>query len=83
MDKEERKNLFQKMNENHHYKKSLEEKNKDVLVFHARFDPDNQYSVETMGNETHNAFKFKEKYHVDVNTHIRKEIITKIEKLNP
>ena len=45
----ERAHLFEWMNRNDWYKKSLEEE-EDTKIFHARFDPENQYMVEYAGN---------------------------------
>jgi hypothetical protein len=83
MTEDQRAHLFEWLNKNENYKRSLET-NEDTKVFHARFDPDNQYMVHTTMNGMDNSihtFKFKELYYVKRNTWISPEFITKIEKL--
>jgi hypothetical protein len=46
----ERERLFDWMQKNEWYKKSLEEQ-EDTQIFHARFNPDNQYIVTTDFND--------------------------------
>jgi hypothetical protein len=83
MTEHERERLFEWMNRNEWYKKSLEEQ-EYTQVFHARFDPDNQYIVSTDFNgklEDNRAFKMKDFYYIGANTSIQEKYITKIEKL--
>ena len=83
MTEHERERLFEWMNRSEWYKKSLEEQ-EDTQVFHARFDPDNQYIVFIDYNgklEEHRAFKMREGYYIGANTSIQEKYITKIEKL--
>jgi len=79
----ERSNLFEWLNRNPWYPESLE-KEEDTQVFHARFNPDNQYMIKTThNNEEHRAFKFGDRYWVGFNTFIPEENITDITKFTP
>jgi hypothetical protein len=83
MTEHERERLFDWMNKSEWYKKSLEEQ-EDTQIFHARFDPDNQYIVSTDYNEKleeHRTFKMGERYYIGPTTSIQEEYITKINKL--
>jgi hypothetical protein len=83
MTEDERLQLFNSMNENIHYKKGLEEKNENILIFHHRFDPNNQYIVHTTHNrkkEKYRTFLHNDEYHITKNSFIQKEKIKKIEK---
>jgi len=78
----ERIHLFRWLQKNWQYEESLT-KEADTQIFHARFNPDNQYLVKTDYNnveETHRAFKMGEKYHTKSNTWIDKNHIVDIEK---
>jgi len=83
MTEEERDRLFEWLNRNDNYKQSLE-KEEETQIFHARFDPDNQYIVYTTmdgkDNSTH-TFKWNGLYYVKRNTWISPEFITKVEKI--
>jgi hypothetical protein len=71
------------MNRNERYKESLT-KHEDTQVFHARFDPDNQYKIYTSFNKqdtSHAAFKMNGLYYTERNTWIDSEYITKVEKI--
>lgn len=79
----ERAHLFEWLNRNPWYPESLE-KEEDTQVFHARFNPDNQYMIKTNhNNEEHRAFKFGDRYWVGLNTFIPEENITDITKFTP
>lgn len=78
MTKGERWQLFEWMNRNERYKESLT-KHEDTKVFHARFDPDNQYLVHT-DNGIYLTYLLRDNYYVKRNTWINKEGITKVEK---
>jgi hypothetical protein len=83
MSDEERDRLFEWLNRNDNYKQSLE-KEEETQIFHARFDPDNQYMVYTTMDEkddVNRAFKYKDLYYVRSNSWITPEFITKVEKL--
>jgi hypothetical protein len=83
MSDEERDRLFEWLNRNDNYKQSLE-KEEETQIFHARFDPDNQYMVYTTMNgkdDLNRAFKYKDLYYVKRDSWITPEFITKVEKL--
>ena len=83
MSEDQREHLFEWLNKNDYYKQSLE-KEEETQIFHARFDPDNQYTVHTTYNgkdEEHRTFKYKDLYHVKRNSWLSPEFITKVEKL--
>lgn len=79
----ERDQLFDWMNRNERYKESLE-KHEDTQVFHARFNPDNQYKVYTTFNRkdtSHRTFKMDGLYYTKRQQWIDPEYITKVEKI--
>ena len=89
----ERAHLFEWMNRNDWYKESLE-KEVDTKIFHARFDPENQYMVEYAGNGhlgKERAFKrhgseeegFTNRYYVGHDTYIPEEYIVNVKKFTP
>lgn len=85
----ERAHLFEWLNKHPYYPESLE-KEDDTKVFHARFNPDNQYMVKTEHKEgrkkikgEHRAFKLGDRYWVGLNTFIPEENIVEITKFTP
>jgi hypothetical protein len=83
MTDDERDRLFEWLNRNDNYKQSLE-KEEETQIFHARFNPDNQYIVYTTmdgKDDVNRAFKYKDLYFVRRNSWITPEFITKVEKL--
>jgi hypothetical protein len=83
MTEEEREHLFEWLNRNDNYKQSLD-KEEETQIFHARFDPDNQYIVYTTmdgKDDVNRTFKYKDLYYVKRNSWITPEFITKVEKL--
>jgi len=89
----ERAHMFEWLNRNDWYKESLQ-KEDDTKIFHARFDPENQYIVETKykrKKEKYRAFKrhgsesegFTNRYYVGHDTYIPEEYIVSVEKLIP
>jgi hypothetical protein len=83
MTDDERDRLFEWLNRNDNYKQSLE-KEEETQIFHARFDPDNQYIVYTTmdgKDDVNRAFKYKDLYFVRRNSWITPEFITKVEKI--
>jgi hypothetical protein len=81
----ERAHLFVWMNLNDWYKKSLETE-EDTQVFHARFDPDNQYEVTTKikrKTEKHRAFKMGDRFYTGLNTFISEEYIIEANNFTP
>jgi hypothetical protein len=85
MSEGERIHLFEWLQLNCGYKDSLE-KQADTQIFHARFDPNNQYIVKTnlKGNEEeHRTFKMGDIYYTNTNSSIVEEYIISIEKIVP
>ena len=83
MSDEERDRLFEWLNRNDYYKQSLENE-EETQIFHARFDPNNQYMVYTTmdgKDDVNRAFKYKDLYYVKRNSWITPEFITKVEKI--
>ena len=83
MTEDERDRLFEWMNRNERYKESLT-KHEDTKVFHARFDPDNQYKVYTTFNRkdaSNRAFRMDGLYYTKRNQWIDPEYINKVEKI--
>lgn len=81
----ERAHLFSWLNRNDWYKESLE-KEDDTKIFHARFDPENQYMVKTKHEgkeEEHRAFKLGDRYYTNHTTFIAEEYILSVEKFTP
>ena len=81
----ERAHIFEWLQKSWVYEESLE-KEEDTQVFHARFNPDNQYTVQTFLNgigEEHRAFKMGDRYYIGRNTSISEEYIISIEKFTP
>lgn len=79
----ERATLFEWMNRNDWYKESLETE-EDTKIFHARFDPDNQYMIKTKykrKKEEHRAFKMGDRYYTGHDTFIADEYIVEVNKL--
>ena len=80
---DERNQLYDWMNRNPSFQDSLEKKNEDCLLFNARFDPDNQYSVvtEKYGKTSkHEAFLWRNEYHTSESTFITGEYIKEVVK---
>jgi hypothetical protein len=78
----ERNHLFEWLQKNYYYKESLEQQ-EDTKVFHARFDPDNQYMVKVNykdKEEDRRVFKMGDKYYIDSKSFISEEYIVSIEK---
>ena len=81
----ERIHMFEWLQKSWVYEESLE-KEEDTQVFHARFNPDNQYMVTTMKigvTEVHRAFKMGDYYYIGRNTLILDDYIMSIEKYTP
>ena len=82
MTEEERSHLFQWIQKGYSYEESLKSE-EETQIFHARFDPNNQYIVKTIfkGEEkVDRTFKFKGRYYIKRNTFIAEECITNVEK---
>ena len=81
----ERIHLFEWIQKSWVYKESLE-KEEDTQIFHARFNPDNQYIVKTNYNgneEEHRTFKRGERYYKNSRSSILEEYIISVEKFIP
>ena len=81
----ERAHIFEWLQKSWVYEESLKEE-EDTQVFHARFNPDNQYMVTTekIGvTEVHRAFKMGDYYYIGRNTLILDDYIMSIEKYTP
>ena len=80
----ERAQLFEWINRNYSYQESLKTE-EETQIFHARFDPDNQWEVTTSLNgkeETHRAFKMGDRFYIGRNQFISDEYIINTKKLN-
>lgn len=81
----QRAHIFEWLNRNGWYQESLKEQ-EDTQIFHARFDPDNQYMVKTNfeGEEKeHRAFKRGDTYYIGRNTSVNEQYITEVNKFTP
>ena len=78
----ERAHLFEWLNKNEMYRDSLEN-NADTQIFHARFDPENQYEVNTREEEKIRAFNMGDRYYTGTNRWVAEEYITVVEKFVP
>ncbi len=81
----ERAHLFEWLNKNPWYPESLE-KEEDTKIFHSRFNPDNQYMVETKykrKKEKHRAFKMGDRFYIGSTTFIDNEYIIEATKFEP
>ena len=78
----ERAHLFEWMNKNETYRESLEN-NSDTQVFHARFNPENQYEITTIEDEKIRAFKMGDRYYVGTNRWVDQGHIESVEKFVP
>ena len=84
MSENERARIFEWLQKNPYYAESLE-KEEDTKIFHARFDPDNQYEIVTEFEgkiETNRAFKMGEYFYLTTRTLINYEYIKEIKKLD-
>jgi hypothetical protein len=84
MTDDERASVYEWVNRNPSYKDGLEKNNEQILVFEARFNPDNQYIVDIKydGKDSQNlTFKLNDRYHTSISTSIVEQYITKITKL--
>jgi hypothetical protein len=85
LSQEERTRLFEWINRCSKMQSGIEKGNEDCLLFNARFNPDNQYSVYTNYNnnrEVYDAFKWNDRYYTTKDTSIEDKYITKVEKNN-
>jgi hypothetical protein len=83
MTKEERNNLYEWINKNPQFEEA-KKKEHDAYLFELRFNPDNQYEVETEHEgkkEKHQCFKVNDRYYTKRNTSIVDEYITDVKKI--
>ena len=81
----ERAHLFEWMQKSWVYEESLNEE-EDTQVFHARFNPDNQYAIKVDYNgemSEYRAFKLNDNYYIDRNRWVADEYIVSVKKLIP
>lgn len=80
--KEERKLLYEWMNKNSYYNNLKENSIEHILLWDARYNPENQYKVTSNfeGNEkVHETFLYQDKYHTERFKSIIEDYIIKIE----
>lgn len=81
----ERAHLFEWLQRNGWYEESLKEQ-EDTQVFHARFDPDNQYAIKVDCNgemREYRAFRLNDNYYIGRNRWVADEYIVSVEKFIP
>ena len=81
----ERIHLFEWLQKSWVYEESLE-KEADTQIFHARFNPDNQYMVKTNyegKEEERRTFKMGDRYYIDSKSFVSEEYIMSVEKFIP
>ena len=81
----QRAHLFSWLQKNPYYEESLA-KEEETQIFHARFNPDNQYMVKTKfkrKKEEHRAFKMGDRYYTKRTQWIAEEYITDVSKYEP
>ena len=79
----ERIHLFEWLQKSWVYEESLQ-KEVDTQIFHARFNPDNQYMVTANWNgvnEHIRAFKMGDRYYTGISKWIAEEYVVSVEKL--
>lgn len=84
MTENERAKIFSWLQKNPYYEDSLA-KEEDTQVFHARFDPTNQYEVtyQYQGTtESIRTFLYKDRYHTSTRRSVFPDYITRIQKLS-
>jgi hypothetical protein len=78
MTTEERGRLYTWITDCSQFKSAIEKKDKDALLFEARFNPDNQFTIvyEFKGSRyTQECFFFEDEFHTKSNVFIDKEYI--------
>lgn len=84
MSEDERSRLFEWLNRNWTYKESLEANDEDLLMFHNRFNPDNQYMVKVKFNNTeeeYRTFKHNDRYCTGTRKSVNSDYIVDVVKL--
>lgn len=87
MTQSERYKIFRFMNRNSHFTNELERGNENVLLFHNRFNPLNQFLIHyDLGNGkekgTVEAFKHKGDYKKSKNVTVISDYITNVERIS-
>jgi len=85
MTENERERMFSWVQKSSWYNESLE-KEEETQIFHARFNPDNQYMVKVNyegKEEEHRAFMKGDRYWTNHSTFIAPEYIISVEKFTP
>lgn len=83
MTENQRTRMFEWISRNPFYEESLK-KEEDTRIFHARFNPDNQYMVEVYFNgelQTHRAFLYENNYYLDSRKLINEDYIREVNKI--
>lgn len=81
--KDERARLYEWINKNWTFEKSLKEGEEGCLLFNARYNPENQYLVETEyegKQETYECFLYNDRYYTNKNTSIQEQYIKNVSK---
>lgn len=81
MTEDERIHLWEWLNINLVYKERLDVGNEQVMMFEARYNPDNQYEVKLFDGVTRRAFWYNERYYVAKNRSLLEDFIEDITKL--
>jgi hypothetical protein len=83
----ERSRLFEWISKNGRFQRGIETNDVDCLLFKARYDPENQYSVciKPKGKSLTwvDCFKFGDRYHVGKNTFVDSSEIIEARKIMP
>ena len=85
MTEDERAHLFEWLQKSWVYEESLKEE-EDTQVFHARFNPDNQYTIEVDyagAIAKYRAFKLNDRYYIGRNRWVADEYIKSVKKITP
>lgn len=81
---EERERLFEIVNRQYAFERGIKNKNKDCLLFNARYDKDNQYLITTDYHdaiEDYYAFKWEGQYYTNSKQWIAEKYITNVKKI--
>jgi len=81
---DEKSRMFEWVQRHGDYQTVLKNGNDYIRIFHARFDPDNQYTITVNDNGLtfmYAAFKIGDQYWTDTRTSIVEDNIIKIEKI--
>lgn len=79
---DQRLKLYHWIGRNYAYTDGLEKEIEDILVFEARYNPDNQYIVKTTENTTVETFLFNGRYHTQINRFVSDDKVFDVIKLD-